>query len=82
MAKGVRQGEHSHERGLPAVHGHAHGTGRDRRRRAGVAAVAQYQPIGRMGRPAEIANGIPWLLTDEARFVTGATFTLDGGALA
>jgi NAD(P)-dependent dehydrogenase (short-subunit alcohol dehydrogenase family) len=44
--------------------------------------LSQYQPIGRMGRPEEIASGILWLLSDAASFVTGSTLTMDGGALA
>ena len=36
----------------------------------------------RFGRPEEIANGISWLLSDEAGFATGSTLVLDGGWLA
>jgi NAD(P)-dependent dehydrogenase (short-subunit alcohol dehydrogenase family) len=36
-------------------------------------------PVGRVGRPADIAGLCAWLLSDEAGFATGATFTLDGG---
>ncbi len=36
----------------------------------------------RFGRPEEIANGICWLLSDEAGFATGSTLVLDGGWLA
>ena len=34
----------------------------------------------RMGRPAEVANGILFLASDEASFVTGAHLVIDGGA--
>lgn len=37
------------------------------------------QPIGRMGRPREIANMALYLCTDEAEFVNGSVLTIDGG---
>lgn len=37
------------------------------------------QPVGRMGRPEEIAAAALYLASDEAAFVTGAAFTIDGG---
>jgi NAD(P)-dependent dehydrogenase (short-subunit alcohol dehydrogenase family) len=37
------------------------------------------QPVGRMGRPEEIASMVLYLCSDEAAFVTGATPTIDGG---
>jgi NAD(P)-dependent dehydrogenase (short-subunit alcohol dehydrogenase family) len=37
------------------------------------------QPIGRMGRPDEIAPLALYLASDEASFVTGAQMTIDGG---
>lgn len=43
------------------------------------ATVASLQPMGRMGRPEEIAYGIAWLLSDEASFVTGHVLSIDGG---
>lgn len=36
-------------------------------------------PIGRVGRPQEIAAGVVWLCSDEASFMTGQSLTLDGG---
>lgn len=36
-------------------------------------------PMKRMGNADEIANGIAWLLSDEASFVTGSTLLMDGG---
>ncbi len=38
-------------------------------------------PMGRMGTPAEQAGPILYLLSDEARYVTGATLDVNGGAL-
>ncbi len=37
------------------------------------------QPIGRMGRPDEIAYAALYLASDEAAFVTGSTLVIDGG---
>ncbi|MDO9459059.1 MAG: glucose 1-dehydrogenase [Alphaproteobacteria bacterium] len=36
-------------------------------------------PIGRLGKPEEIANGSLFLCSDEASFVTGAELVIDGG---
>ncbi|MCS6951549.1 MAG: SDR family NAD(P)-dependent oxidoreductase [Bryobacterales bacterium] len=37
------------------------------------------QPVGRMGRPEEIAHLALYLASDEAEFVTGSVVTIDGG---
>lgn len=37
------------------------------------------QPVGRMGRPEEIAAAALYLASDEAEFVTGSAFVIDGG---
>lgn len=47
-----------------------------------VAALAARAPVNRLAEPAEIANVILWLASDEASFVTGAMFTVDGGMTA
>jgi len=39
----------------------------------------QRQPIGRLGRPDEIANLALYLASDEAAFVTGSIVSIDGG---
>lgn len=39
-------------------------------------------PIGRLGRPEEVANAALFLLSDEASFVTGANLLVDGGFTA
>jgi NAD(P)-dependent dehydrogenase (short-subunit alcohol dehydrogenase family) len=38
-------------------------------------------PIGRIGKPEEIANAVVWLLSDKASFVTGHTLLVDGGVV-
>lgn len=39
-------------------------------------------PMGRMGKPVEIANGIVFLASDESSFMTGADLIIDGGNTA
>jgi NAD(P)-dependent dehydrogenase (short-subunit alcohol dehydrogenase family) len=39
-------------------------------------------PIGRIGRPEEIANAVVWLLSDKASFVLGHTLLVDGGIVS
>lgn len=41
--------------------------------------LGQAQPIGRMARPEEVASLAVWLCSDEASFVTGVDYPLDGG---
>ncbi len=41
--------------------------------------LSKTQPIGRMGQPAEIASLALYLASDEAAFVTGADYLIDGG---
>src|SRR6185295_3891746 len=41
--------------------------------------MASTQAIGRMGRPEEIAAAALYLASDEAAFITGTAFLIDGG---
>lgn len=43
--------------------------------------LSKTQPIGRMGKPIEIANLIAYLCSDEAAFITGSFYPIDGGFL-
>jgi NAD(P)-dependent dehydrogenase (short-subunit alcohol dehydrogenase family) len=40
-----------------------------------------YQPIGRMGKAEEVAALALYLCSDEAAFITGQAFPIDGGVL-
>src|SRR5262245_6772867 len=42
--------------------------------------LSEYQPIGRMGTPEEVATLALYLCSDESAFVTGQAYPLDGGA--
>lgn len=42
----------------------------------------QLHPIGRIGRPEEVAELIVWLCSDRASFVTGTNVPVDGGYVA
>ena len=44
------------------------------------AKLSAAQPIGRMGQPDEIAGLVAFLLSDEAGFITGSAYDIDGGA--
>ncbi|WP_138933883.1 SDR family NAD(P)-dependent oxidoreductase [Roseovarius arcticus] len=44
-------------------------------------ALARH-PVGRMGAPGDIANMVSWLASDQAAYVSGASFTVDGGMTA
>jgi 2-keto-3-deoxy-L-fuconate dehydrogenase len=45
------------------------------------AMFSQRQPLGRMGRPEEIALMAVYLASDESAFVTGSVMVIDGGAV-
>jgi NAD(P)-dependent dehydrogenase (short-subunit alcohol dehydrogenase family) len=45
-------------------------------------AVVERVPAGRFGKPEDIVGAVLWLLSDEARFVTGIVVPVDGGFCA
>ncbi len=44
--------------------------------------LSEYQPLGRMGTPDEVAALALYLCSDEASFITGQAYPIDGGVLA
>ncbi len=44
--------------------------------------LARQIPLGRVGEPDDIANGVLYLASDESKFMTGAELKLDGGISA
>jgi NAD(P)-dependent dehydrogenase (short-subunit alcohol dehydrogenase family) len=44
--------------------------------------VLNCHPIGRLGKPGEIAEAVVWMCSDRASFMTGQSLVLDGGYLA
>jgi len=44
--------------------------------------LSEYQPLGRMGTPEEVAALALYLCSDQASFITGQAYPIDGGVLA
>jgi len=49
---------------------------------AGMAKLGEVATLNRVGQPAEVGNVVSFLLSDEASYVNGAKWEIDGGALA
>jgi NAD(P)-dependent dehydrogenase (short-subunit alcohol dehydrogenase family) len=41
--------------------------------------LSEWQPIGRMGTPEEVAGMVAYLTSKQAGFITGSAFQIDGG---
>ena len=82
-------GERAGERDLPRLGRHRHGVGGDRRvspRRSAATATtptatrcARFRSAG-WDEPADVAGTVAWLLSDDARGVTGQAIDQNGGA--
>lgn len=48
-------------------------------RSAGKDSEASRVALGRPGQPEEVASLVAFLLGDESKFITGATYSIDGG---
>lgn len=44
--------------------------------------LTSLHPIGRLGKPEEVADACVWLCSDKASFITGSSITIDGGYTA
>lgn len=62
--------------------GHVTWVERQRRDPAIFEKLARWYPVGRVGRPEDIAAAICFLASDEAAFVNGANLVVDGGLTA
>ena len=56
--------------------------GRANAERLGEYTVAENNPMGRYGKPEEVAHGALFLASDESSYVTGSEIVIDGGFLA
>lgn len=41
--------------------------------------LSEFQPLGRMGKPEEVASLVAFLTSEEASFITGSAYDIDGG---
>ena len=49
---------------------------------ASVAYYTERSPLGRLGFPDDIADVFAFLVSDDARFITGQGITVDGGVMS
>jgi 3-oxoacyl-[acyl-carrier protein] reductase len=43
--------------------------------------MVDHTPVGRLGKPEDVANAYLWLASDAASFVSGAVVSVDGGVV-
>ena len=46
-----------------------------------LSSLTSHTPLGRLGKPEEIADAYCWLASDDASFVTGIVLSVDGGVV-
>ena len=51
----------------------------DRTPEEGISRAAQLSPLGRVGRPEDLGDVVAFLVSDRARYITGANVVVDGG---
>ena len=51
------------------------------RNKADAESLDTEVPLGRPGKPEEVAALVAWLCTDEAAYVTGSSYVMDGGMI-
>jgi NAD(P)-dependent dehydrogenase (short-subunit alcohol dehydrogenase family) len=50
-------------------------------RKVALTSMIEMEPIGRLGKPEEVATAVVWLCSDEASYITGHALPIDGGFL-
>ena len=51
----------------------------DRSTSGDIQKAIDLEPVGRLGKPEEIAEAVLWMSSDLGAFVTGASISVDGG---